>query len=64
VLGSLSGGLTRFAAALAVSLVVAVLLRWVSNTWRSVSVGLAAAVVGGGLSTVLLSAISGQPLGG
>ncbi|MFD0741247.1 hypothetical protein ACFQ1L_04280 [Phytohabitans flavus] len=64
VLGALSGGLTRFGAALAVSLIVAVLLRWVSNTWRSVSVGLAAAVVGGGLSTVLLSAISGQPLGG
>jgi hypothetical protein len=64
VLGSLAGGLTRFAAALAVSLVVAVLLRWVSSTWRSISVGLAAAVVGGGLSTVLLSAISGQPLGG
>jgi hypothetical protein len=64
VLGSLSGGLTRFGAALAVSLVVAVLLRWVSTTWRSISVGLAAAVVGGGLSTVLLSAISGQPLGG
>ncbi|MFC0532930.1 hypothetical protein [Phytohabitans kaempferiae] len=63
-LGSLSGGLTRFAAALAVSLVVAVLLRWVSSTWRAISVGLAAAVVGGGLSTVLLSAISGQPLGG
>jgi hypothetical protein len=64
VLGSLSGGLTRFAAALAVSLVVAIFLRWVSSTWRSISVGLAAAVVGGGLSTVLLSAISGQPLGG
>ncbi|GAA4453521.1 hypothetical protein [Phytohabitans houttuyneae] len=64
VLGSLAGGLTRFGAALAVSLVVAVLLRWVSNTWRSISVGLAAAVVGGGLSTVLLSALSGQPLGG
>ncbi|MDQ7907062.1 hypothetical protein RB614_21350 [Phytohabitans sp. ZYX-F-186] len=64
VLGSLSGGVTRFGAALAVSLVVAVLLRWVSNTWRAISVGLAAAVVGGGLSTVLLSAISGQPLGG
>jgi hypothetical protein len=28
-----------------------------------VSVGLAAAVVGGGLSTVVLSVISGQPLG-
>jgi len=64
VLGSLSGGLTRFAAALAISLIAAVLLRWVSNTWRSISVGLAAAVLGGGLSTVLLSAISGQPLGG
>jgi hypothetical protein len=39
-------------------------VRWVSKTWRSISVGLAAAVVGGGLSTVLLSALSGQPLGG
>lgn len=56
-----SGG--RFAAALALSVVVAVLIRWVSASWRSVSVGLAAAVVGGGLSTVLLSAISGQPIG-
>ncbi|WP_173077902.1 hypothetical protein [Phytohabitans rumicis] len=62
-LGSLSGSATRFAAALAISLIVAVLLRWVSTSWRSVSVGLAAAVVGGGLSTVLLSAISGQPIG-
>lgn len=54
---------TRIGAALALSVVVAVLVRWVSNSWRSASVGLAAAVVGGGLSTVLLSAISGQPIG-
>ncbi|MEJ3742374.1 hypothetical protein WEI85_03640 [Actinomycetes bacterium KLBMP 9797] len=62
-LDSLIGSGGRLAAALAFSVVVAVLIRWVSTSWRSVSVGLAAAVVGGGLSTVLLSAISGQPIG-
>ncbi|GAA2033267.1 hypothetical protein GCM10009779_17860 [Polymorphospora rubra] len=61
--GSLLDGAPRFGAALATSLGVAVLLRWASGTWRAVSVGLAAAVVGGGLSTVLLSAITGEPLG-
>jgi hypothetical protein len=60
---SLSDGAARVGLALVISLVAAVALRWVSSNWRSVSVGLAAAVVGGGLSTVLFSAISGQPLG-
>ncbi|MFB6391591.1 hypothetical protein [Polymorphospora lycopeni] len=60
---SMLDGAPRFGAALATSLAVAVLLRWASGTWRAVSVGLAAAVVGGGLSTVLLSAITGEPLG-
>ncbi|MEH1126271.1 hypothetical protein [Micromonospora sp. CPCC 206061] len=60
---SLVGATGRFGAALALSVVVAVFIRWLSATWRSVSVGLAAAVVGGGLSTVVLSVISGQPLG-
>jgi hypothetical protein len=35
----------------------------VGTTWRSATVALAAAVVGGGLSTVMVSAVTGQPLG-
>lgn len=62
-LDSLVASSGRLGTALVFSVVVAVLIRWVSASWRSVSVGLAAAVVGGGLSTVLLSAISGQPIG-
>lgn len=57
-------GAPRFGTALASSLVCAVIFRWWGSTWRAWSVGLAAAVVGGGLSTVLLSAITGQPIGG
>ncbi|MEU6072615.1 hypothetical protein [Micromonospora sp. NPDC047074] len=62
-LGSLAPGLPRFGLALASSLVVALLLRGVGATWRAGTVALAAAVVGGGLSTVMISAITGQPLG-
>ncbi|MFG3698928.1 hypothetical protein ACGF5C_13575 [Micromonospora sp. NPDC047620] len=62
-LGSLSSGLPRFGLALASSLVVALLLRRVDTTWRSATVALAAAVVGGGLSTVMISAVTGQPIG-
>ncbi|MER7418598.1 hypothetical protein ABT346_17745 [Micromonospora peucetia] len=61
--GSLASGLPRFGLALASSLVVALLLRRVGTMWRSVSVALAAAVVGGGLSTVLISVVTGQPIG-
>ncbi|MGK5673844.1 hypothetical protein ACSNOB_13510 [Micromonospora sp. URMC 106] len=62
-LGSLASGLPRFGVALASSLVVALLLRRVGTTWRSATVALAAAVVGGGLSTVMISAVTGQPIG-
>ncbi|SCL15764.1 hypothetical protein GA0070624_0817 [Micromonospora rhizosphaerae] len=61
--GSLIAGTPRFGLALVSSLVVAVLLRRVGTTWRSATVALAAAVVGGGLSTVLISAVTGQPIG-
>lgn len=61
--GSLVAGAPRFGLALASSLVVAVLLRRVGTTWRSTTVALAAAVVGGGLSTVVISAVTGQPIG-
>ncbi|PZF89909.1 hypothetical protein [Micromonospora deserti] len=62
-LGSLAAGMPRFGLALASSLVVALLLRRVGTTWRSTTVALAAAVVGGGLSTVMISAVTGQPIG-
>ncbi|MFG3422217.1 hypothetical protein ACIBTZ_17380 [Micromonospora sp. NPDC049460] len=62
-MGSLASGLPRFGLALASSLVVALLLRRVGTTWRSATVALAAAVVGGGLSTVMISAVTGQPIG-
>ncbi|MGC1215305.1 MAG: hypothetical protein WA890_29090 [Micromonospora sp.] len=60
---SLIAGAPRFGLALLTSLVVAVLLRRVGTTWRSATVAVAAAVVGGGLSTVLISAVTGQPIG-
>ncbi|MFC4018535.1 hypothetical protein ACFOW4_11365 [Micromonospora sp. GCM10011542] len=62
-LGSLLAGAPRFGLALVSSLVVAALLRRVGTTWRSATIALAAAVVGGGLSTVLVSAVTGQPIG-
>ncbi|MDG4794692.1 hypothetical protein [Micromonospora sp. WMMD1082] len=61
--GALVGSLPRLGLALATSLVIAILLRRVGTTWRSTTVGLAAAVVGGGLSTVIISAVTGQALG-
>ncbi|MGI5212641.1 hypothetical protein [Plantactinospora sp. CA-290183] len=60
---ALVNAIPRFVAALTASLVLAVLLRWWNDAWRAVTIGLAAAVVGGGLTTVLFSVISGQPLG-
>ncbi|MEH1101036.1 hypothetical protein [Micromonospora sp. CPCC 205561] len=60
---SLASGLPRYGLALASSLVVALLLHRVGTTWRSATVALAAAVVGGGLSTVMISAVTGQPIG-
>jgi hypothetical protein len=62
-IAALLDGLPRFGAALATSLVLAVLLRWVNRSWRVVSIGLAAAVIGGGLTTLLFSVITGEPLG-
>ncbi|MBX7269722.1 hypothetical protein KIF24_29375 [Micromonospora sp. Llam7] len=61
--GAMVGGLPRFGLALVTSLAVAMLLRRVGTTWRATTVALAAAVVGGGLSTVMISAVTGQPIG-
>jgi hypothetical protein len=52
----------QFGVSLVLSMLVAVGIRWVSSSWKAISVGLAAAVVGGGLATVLSSAITGNSL--
>ncbi|MCA2212703.1 hypothetical protein [Jidongwangia harbinensis] len=61
-LDTLGGAAPEFGLSLLLSVVVAVGLRWASGTWKAASVGLAAAVVGGGLATVLSSAITGNSL--
>ena len=61
-LDTLAGAAPQFGLSLLLSMGVAVGLRWVSSTWKAASVGLAAAVMGGGLATVLTSAITGNSL--
>ncbi|MGW4941009.1 hypothetical protein ACWEOZ_05385 [Actinoplanes sp. NPDC004185] len=61
-LDTLAGAAPQFGLSLVLSMLVAVGLRWASGSWKAASVGLAAAVMGGGLATVLTSAITGQSL--
>lgn len=61
--GAIVAAAPLFGAALGASVVVAGLLRWMSRGWRATSIGLAAAVIGGGLSTVLFQFIAGEPIG-
>lgn len=61
-LRTLAGAAPQFGLSLVLSMAVAVGLRWASGSWKAASVGLAAAVMGGGLATVLNSAITGQSL--
>jgi hypothetical protein len=61
-LSTLAGAAPQFGLSLVLSMLVAVGLRWASGSWKSASVGLAAAVMGGGLATVLTSAITGNSL--
>ncbi|MEV6598984.1 hypothetical protein AB0M36_19305, partial [Actinoplanes sp. NPDC051346] len=61
-LGTLADAAPQFGLSLVLSMLVAVGLRWASGSWKAASVGLASAVVGGGLATVLTSAITGQSL--
>ena len=61
-LDTLAGAAPEFAVSLALSMLVAVGLRRATSAWKAASVGLAAAVVGGGLATVLSSAITGNSL--
>jgi len=48
----------RLATALALSLVVAIILRWITSAWRAATVGFASAVVGAGIATVIFSVLS------
>ncbi|AGZ46816.1 hypothetical protein [Actinoplanes friuliensis] len=61
-LSTLAGAAPQFGLSLVLSMLVAVGLRRASGAWKAASVGLAAAVMGGGLATVLTSAITGQSL--
>ena len=61
-LDTLAKAAPQFGVSLVLSILVAVGLRFVSHSWKAISVGLAAAVVGGGLATVLSSAITGNSL--
>jgi hypothetical protein len=61
-LSTLANAAPQFGLSLVLSMLVAVGLRWASGSWKSASVGLAAAVMGGGLATVLTSAITGNSL--
>ena len=61
-LSTLAKAAPQFGLSLVLSMLVAVGLRLASGSWKAASVGLAAAVMGGGLATVLTSAITGQSL--
>ncbi|BAL93307.1 hypothetical protein AMIS_80870 [Actinoplanes missouriensis 431] len=61
-LQTLADAAPEFAISLALSMLVALALRRATTAWKAASVGLAAAVVGGGLATVLSSAITGNSL--
>jgi hypothetical protein len=61
-LDTLAKAAPQFGISLVLSIIVAIGLRRASSSWKAVSVGLAAAVVGGGLATVLSSAITGNSL--
>ncbi|MDR6324366.1 F0F1-type ATP synthase membrane subunit c/vacuolar-type H+-ATPase subunit K [Actinoplanes couchii] len=61
-LDSFTSAAPGFAIAMVVSMAFAYGLRSITTAWKSASVGLAAAVVGGGLATVLNSALSGNSL--
>ncbi|GIM98223.1 hypothetical protein [Paractinoplanes toevensis] len=61
-LDTLASAAPQFLISLVLSVLVAVGIRRFSSSWKAISVGLAAAVVGGGLATVLASAITGNSL--
>lgn len=56
-LAAFLGNSPELASALALALLVALIFRWITRTWRSGTVGLAAAVVGAGAATLLITAL-------
>jgi hypothetical protein len=62
-ISDLVSALPRIAAALMISLAAAAVLRWASTSWRAITIGFAAAIVGAGAATVLFSVVGGAPLG-
>lgn len=56
-LGDLVAGAPRWGLALLGALAMAAMLRWVSDSWRAVTIGFCSAVVAGGATTVLLSIV-------
>ncbi|WP_155369213.1 hypothetical protein [Catellatospora vulcania] len=56
-LGDLIAEAPRWGLALLGALAMAAVLRWVSDSWRAVTIGFCSAVVAGGATTVLLSII-------
>jgi hypothetical protein len=57
-LEALMHGLPRIGVALAIALIVAGLIRIGSGAWRPATAGCAAAVIGGGLATLLYSTLT------
>jgi hypothetical protein len=62
-ISDLLSALPRIAAALMISLAVATIMRWASASWRAISIGFAASIVGAGAATVLFSVIGRTPVG-
>jgi hypothetical protein len=57
-IGNLLDVTPRILLALALSIVLAMGIRWVATTWKTLTVGFAGAVVGGGLATVFFAVLA------
>jgi hypothetical protein len=55
----ISSNIGLITVAIVLSTVIAVMLRWATTGWRALAIGFAAAVVGGGATTVLITTFSG-----
>jgi hypothetical protein len=58
-LNAISNNIGLIAIAVVLSTVIAIMLRWATTGWRSLAIGFAAAVVGAGATTVLITTFSG-----
>src|SRR5690606_2813449 len=54
-LNALVQAVPRLATAISLSLVIALIIRWHNNAWRSGTIGFASAVVGAGITTAIFS---------